>query len=77
MGEPFTSKINIKSKLELDTDLHPQLLILLDIDKLKTQIADYNNSIEIDKSVSMVINRNIADINAINQWLKHFDLKIK
>lgn len=77
MGEPFSSKINIKPKLKLAKDLHPELSTLIDIDKLKIQIADYNNSIEIDKSVSMVMNRNVVDINAIDQWLKHFNLKIK
>ncbi|APC91705.1 asparagine synthase [Francisella opportunistica] len=77
MGEPFSSKTSIKSKLELDTNLHPQLSELIEIDKLKTQISNYNVSTQTDKNISIVINKNIAAINNINRWLKHFNLTIK
>ncbi|QIV95586.1 asparagine synthase (glutamine-hydrolysing) [Allofrancisella inopinata] len=77
MGEPFLDKSDIHPKLTLNNNLHLGLAKLIDLDKLQTQITNYNNSNKPDKNITMVINRNISNINNIDLWLKHFGLTVK
>lgn len=77
MGEPFLDKTEIKANLEITDNIHKELVKLINLDKLQTCIKEYNESTQKDKNISMVLNRNITNINSVDKWLKHFNLTVK
>lgn len=54
----------------LNDDLHPELLPLLNLDKLKQQIN--NSSKRITMASEIQINKNIHQINRLDDWLKYY-----
>jgi len=71
MGERVTSR---QKNTSLHTELHPDLLPLLNLPKLKKQASYLNEHGMNFKNSSAIyqLNQNIANVNQLNNWLKYY-----
>lgn len=77
MGEPFLDKRNNEPDMELDNKLHPDLVNIINIEKLHSQLEKLKTLDNANKEIKMTIERNISNIKNIDEWLKYFNLRIK
>ncbi|APC96939.1 asparagine synthase-related protein [Francisella frigiditurris] len=77
MGEPFLDKRNNEADIEFDNNLHPDLINIINIEKLHSQLEKLKTLDNAKKEIKMTISRNISNIKNIDEWLKYFNLRIK
>lgn len=71
IGEVVRVEDGIKGKVKVNEDLHPDLLPLLDMNKLAKQQRCLSEATGFDLK-NMPLTRNTSNINKLDEWLKYY-----